>query len=437
MHAFRTIRTSAALGFAVLALQACNGDHGTASTRSDAKDTVAMWNAVAVQTVTDFNANSPPPGLSPIDDSRIYAMAFTAMHDALNAIDRRYRPYLSDLSAADADPDAAVAQSVHDVMVDQVPAEQAFLDDQLDATLAAIPAGDAKNKGIALGHQTAAAILAERAADGWANAQGPYFPPSDDPGVYRATPPFDGPPFNGFAAYVYGGEIKPWVLQSSSQFRAPPDYAVTDPLYTTDYDEVKMLGCDACPARSDEQTQIANFWLENSTGGWDRIAATIAQARGLDGWQQARLYALLELAIADGYTTSLESKYFYRFWRPITAIQRGDDDGNPGTAGDPTWQSLHPAPPIPDYPSAHAMAGGVAQAVLSAFFGTDEISFDTTSASLPGITRSYTSLTQAARENADSRVYVGFHFRHATDVGIAQGQSVGSYVYGAALNEVP
>lgn len=407
-------------------LYGCGGNNDAKPLDTQA---VMAWNAIATQAVAEFGATDPMGGLAPMQDSRVYAMAFSAMHDALNAIDRRYKPYLSDLSAPDASPDAAVAQSVHDVMVNQLPAEQTYLDGQLASSLAAIPTGDAKTKGIALGQQTAAAILAARANDGAATGAGPgYTPASSEPGVYQATQPI------GNAFFVGWGQITPFVLSSATQFRSPPNYAVSDPQFAADFNEIKSLGRADSTARSADQTQIANFWAENCPDGWDRIAATVATAKKLNGWDQARLFATLELAEADSYIASLNDKYHYAFWRPLTALS-ASDSGNPAAVPDPSWQPLQVTPPIPDYPSAHAHAGGTAAAVLADFFGSDAIAFSTTSGSLPGVTRSYTSFSQAAKENADSRVYIGFHFRNATVVGLAQGQKVGDYDFNNTLGK--
>ena len=406
------------LGFMLTAealLGGCSGHSAPDATN------VAQWNGIATQAVLAFDAANPP-GLPPMVDSRIYAMAFSAVHDALNAIDRRYQPYLSDLSARGADPNAAVAQAVHDVMVNELPPEATFLNAQLIAALAAIPDGTAKQRGIDLGSRCAQAIIAARSNDGSANAQGPYSAPTD-PGVYQPTIPV------GVATFVNWGQVTPFVATSGMQFRAPPPYTVQSPAYTADYNEVKTLGAAVNSTRTADQSEIARFWLENSSLGWDRIAMNVAAARGLNGWDQARLYALLELAIADSYITSLESKYFYRFWRPITAIRQGDSDGNADTVGDASWAPFDfVTPPVPDYPSAHSSAGGAAHAVLDGFFGTDAVSFSLTSTSLPGVTRHYTSFTQAEAENAASRVYVGYHFRLATTVGITQGEEVGNLV---------
>jgi hypothetical protein len=268
-------------------------------------------------------------------------------------------------------------------------------------------------------------------------------------GDYRFTAPFDGPPFTfifpgtgGFAdASEWAATVTPFVVTSASQFRAPRPYgaasnaaAVLTPRYTADFNEISTLGCDGCAARTAEQTEIALFWVESSPDGWNRIARTRAAQRHLDANETARLFALLQMGEFDAYTTSLESKYFYRFWRPVTAVALAATDGNPATTSTAGWQVLaFPTPPVPDYPSAHSTAGGAAAAIMEAIMPGRGPAFATTSGSLAGVTRSFASVADAARENADSRVFVGYHFRHATDVGLAQGREVGDFIAAEAL----
>ena len=249
------------------------------------------------------------------------------------------------------------------------------------AALGAIPDGRAKTRGIEVGQAAAAAILALRAADG---ADTPLidtdYPQGTSPGEYRFTP---GTPF----AFAPGwGDVTPFVLRDSSQFRPGPPYAVTSRKYTADFNEVKRLGGDGVTtpsARTAEQTEIALFWVESSPLQWNRIARAVSADTRLDLWEQARLFGLLNMALADGYIGSFDTKYHYNYWRPVTAIQTADTDGNPNTSADPTWTPLVTTPPIPDYDSAHSVEGGAAAKVLKRFFGTDHISFETCSLTLP------------------------------------------------------
>jgi hypothetical protein len=213
-------------------------------------------------------------------------------------------------------------------------------------------------------------------------------------------------------------------------------YAINSSDYTKDFNEIKTLGAATGSTRTAEQTQIGLFWLENAPLGWNRIARNLAIQYHLDAWKTARLLALVQLAEADANIACFESKFFYNFWRPITAVRLAATDGNPNTAGDPAWDVLAPpTPPIPDYPSNHATNGGAAAEVLKDFFEKDNISFDATSNSLPGITRHYNSFSQATRDNSLSRIYVGYHFRNAVMKGEEQGRKIGKWVIAHTLQE--
>jgi hypothetical protein len=419
--------------------------------RTPRSDAVSAWNANAGKAAI---AACISPGDDPLHESRMYAMTHLAIHDALNAIDRRSRPYAFDATAKrEASPDAAVAAAAHDVLValvrqisDPFPpacvdAGVASVEADYTAALGGIPDGRHKARGIEVGRAAAAAILAMRAADG---SDTPLvvnnFPQGTAPGEYRFTP---GTPF----AFAPGwGGVTPFVLDDSSQFRPGPPYSVTSKRYAADLNEIKALGGDGVTtpsARTPEQTEIALFWVESSPLQWNRIARTVSA--GHDPWAQARLFALLNMALADGYVSSFETKYHYNYWRPVTAIRAADTDGNPRTSADPTWTPLVTTPPIPDYDSAHAVQGGAASTVLKRFFGTDRIGFTTCSLTLPAgetctdpwpVTRSYASFSEAATENGISRILVGFHFRKAVEEGIEHGGSIGDLAVDRFLRPV-
>ena len=397
------------------------------------------WNASAGRAAL---AACISPGDDPLHESRMYAMMHVAIHDALNAIDRRARPYAFAVAAPGASADAAIAAAARDVLVAtiaQIPAPfpQACLDagiasaeaDYL-AALSLVPPGPSKTAGIALGQASAAAILARRVGDG---ADTPLldfnFPQGTSPGEWRFT---DLP----FAFAPGWGDVRPFVLQQANQFRPAAPYPVRSHPYTLDFEEVKALGGDGVntpSARTADQTQIALFWLESSPLMWNRIARDISTSRGLDLWESARLFALLNLAMADGYIASWRAKYDFLFWRPVTAIRTADTDGNRNTTAEPTWTPLQPTYPIPDHDSAHSVEGGAAAEALKRFFGTDEISFSACSLTLPPgsrctdavpVLRSFDSFSEAATENGDSRVLVGIHFRHASEEGIQHGRKI-------------
>ena len=387
------------------------------------------------------------PANNPLHESHMYAMMHIAIHDALNAIDRRSRPYvLKHVHARGASPRAAVAAAARGVLVpllrelpppfsdcvtgakvvEGVKAEYA-------AAIGAIPSGPAKRRGLAVGRAAAAAILAARTADG---SDTPLFdtayPQGTQPGEYRFTPGSD------FAFAPGWSDVTPFVLNAASQFRPGPPYAVTSKRYAKDFREVKRLGGDGVTtpsARTADQTQVALFWLESSPLRWNRIARTVATRKGLDLWENARLFGLLNMALADGYVATFDTKYkAYNYWRPVTAIRMANTDGNPRTMADPTWTPLVTTPAVPDYDSGHSVEGGAAAQVLKQFFGTDQISFQDCGVTLPAgstcsdpspVLRSYTSFSQAAAENAYSRILIGFHFRKSVEEGTEYGRKIG------------
>ena len=400
--------------------------------------TFVFTQPVQADMVTDWNVVATTAAAAPIKNgvvqTRIYAMVHAAVHDALNAIDRRYYPYVLDILVdPEASPEAAVATAAHAVLMHDLPYSQhAFLDAQYATSLAGIPDGPAKLAGVAIGQAAAAVIIAVRITDG-ADAIASYTPGSG-PGEWIPTPP-------GFLpAFLPGwGEVTPFMLRSSAQFRLkPPAYFnLTSQAYTADYNEVKQIGEVNSPLRTAEQSAIAQFWYEPSAQGWNRIARFVSAQRGLKLWDNARLFALVNFALADAYIAHSDTKYFYTFWRPVTAIRAGDTDGNPNTEADPAWTSFLVTPNFPDYPSGHSTAGAAAAIVLAHFFGNDQIpSTSTSGPPFPSITRSFTSFSQAAQENADSRVFAGVHFRSACRDGVRLGRQVGHFVFTHALKAV-
>ncbi len=322
-----------------------------------------------------------------------------------------------------------MAAAAHDVLAAQPPTQQSNLDAAYAASLASISDGAPKTNGIAIGQAAAAAILAFRSADG-STALMPYTT-GTGPGAYQLTPPNFAP-----AVLPAWGNVTPFTLTSGAQFRpAPPKlFELTGARYTKDYNEVKTIGELNSATRTAEQSEIARFWYEGSPTGWNRIARVVAAEQGLDPWQNARLFGLLNFAMADGFIAGFDTKYFYNFWRPITAIRAGATDDNSATVADPEWAAFPVTPAAPDYTSTHSVLGAAAAEVLARYFGTDAISFTTTSgAPFPGMTRSFTSFSQAAQENADSRVYAGIHFRTACRHGLLQGAQVGRYAFKHAL----
>lgn len=392
----------------------CGVSHGSFA------DVVTAWNLA----MTNYAAPLSPVPLAPFVETRVYAMVHIAQFDAITEA-RGYHTHKW-RHAGPGSPDAAGAQAAHDVLVHEFSAGAATFDALLASQLAAIPDGPDKISGIMIGADSAAAMLAARANDGSATANGPYIP-GTEPGDYQPTPPFDGPPFNGYVDAVNWGKVTPFTMKSASQFRPPPPYRVTDLNYTFDFNEIKALGSMTSVGRGPDQTHLAIFWSESGGLGWNRIARNLSADHSLDLNTNARLFAALNAALADGYISSFDAKFAYNFWRPVTAIRRADTDGNGLTTADATWtELLFPTPPVPDYPSAHAIVGTAAATVLISIFG-DENHFIATSTALPG-SREFTRISDAAKENAISRMMGGIHFRLACETGYAQGSDLGGWI---------
>lgn len=407
-------------------------------------DAVTDWNATAGAVAPRFGG--------PQQQSRAMAIVQISVHDALNSIDPRYHSYaIVSPASAGASPDAAVAAAARGTLLgllDKVADSPlkteaiATVNNAYSAAIAAIPDGSAKNQGIATGMGAAGAILALRESDGSATPHLPYtLAPA--PGVYQPTP---NPEFPAAITPSFAGWalVTPFALDSASQFRAAPGkiFDLTSRIYAREYNEVKQVG-DARVrgvAPDSEQSDIARFWPGGGSN-WNLTARGIVDGLGLDLWQHARLFALMNIAEADGLIANQESKYTYNFWRPVTAI-RWADDGNPHTASDAGWRPFLVTPPYPDYPCALPTGTGANTAVLRRFFGTDEVAFSRTFnaaavplppplAALPpkAITRQFDSLSEASSEAVDARVFAGIHFRSGCRAGVRMGTEVGSFVF--------
>ena len=381
---------------------------------SRAAGEVTRWNQVA----TDAMAAAQ---MDPLTESRILAILHTSVHDAVNAVAPRYRPYRFAGRAPGASAEAAVHAAAHAVLVALMPQARATFDVARHEGLARAGSGDAVTRGLAAGETAARENLAARTAD---NADRPTpYQPGTTPGAYRPTPPDFTPAF-----LTHWGQVTPFVLRDAAQFRPSPPPAVGSGAALRDLREVQAIGGATSSLRTAEGTEIARFWYENSTQGWNRIAREVAAAERLDAGQTARLLALVNLAMADGFIGGFEAKYHYNYWRPATAIRE---------AGETDWLSVLPTPPVPDYPSTHTVLGAAAATVLERFFDTDFVSFSMTSgAPYAGITRRFYCFTQAARENGASRVLAGIHFATAVRAGYTQGEQIGAWVFEHALQPV-
>jgi VCPO second helical-bundle domain len=354
--------------------------------------------------------------------SRVLAIMHAAQHDAVNGAEPRYESYASSLSDRKADAEAAAAAAAHRVLVSFFPANQASLDAALVESLASVPDGPAESAGVALGQAVGQLLLDFRANDGF-DVPDP-FAPMPGPGVWEPTPPAFAPMLE-----AQFQNVSPFSLRDRSQFLPGPPPDLTSATYARDFGEVKGLGQDTSPLRTADQTELAHFWAEGSPIGWSRVGSIVSSRRDYDLHQTARLLALLNMAMADGFVAGWYQKRYFAFWRPVTAIRKAGTDGNPETSPDPTWLPLRPTPALPDYPSTHSLLGGAAAEILRRFTGEDHFRFCMTSTtSVPASTeRCWESFTEAELENANSRVVVGFHFRFACTTGVEVGRKVGRF----------
>jgi hypothetical protein len=379
---------------------------------------VVHWNSLAEQAFT------PSQGTNPMAQSRTFSILHASIHDALNAIDRRYEPYTPGLPKAPrASPEAAVAAAAREVLVQLLPDQAALVEEAYVQALAAVRNGPAKTAGLATGQAAAWATLNRRRTDGADGAAQPPYVPRTGAGEYQFTAPF------GFAAQPGWGRVVPFAITLGEHVLEGP-LPLPGQHYARDLEEVREVGHVASRTRTPEQTEIAKFWYEDSPLGWNRIANAVVRERRLDAWEAARAFALVHFAMADGFIAGFGEKYEHRFWRPVTAIHSAAVDGNSATEPDASWQPLLVTPPVPDYPSTHTVLGWAAAEVLIDLFG-DRVRYSLTSLTLPGVTRHYRGFSRAAEENGLSRLYAGIHFRHAIDEGRRQGRSIGKAVSNA------
>ncbi len=385
-----------------------------------AAEVVVDWNNVALNAIRT-DRTSPPKA------SRALAMVHVAVFDAVDGIVGGYTPYhVTDAAPVGASPEAAGVSAAHNVLVALYPAQQATFDAARATSLAAIPDGSAKTSGIGWGEAVAVEILALRSNDH-----------SGDVSAYEApvgaswwlpTPPAFAPPL-----LPNWPTVTPWALHHGSQLRPPAPPAPNSGEHTLAFEEVQLLGKSDSAVRTTEQTQIALFWADGSgtvtpPGHWNVIAQGLATEHQLSLLQRARLFALLNIATADAAIVSWDAKYAYSCWRPVTGIQHAGEDGNPATRPNPTWLPLISTPPFPAYTSGHSTFSAASSRVLASFFGGDAVSFSTTSDALPGVTRSFTSFSQAAEEAGQSRIYGGIHWQYDNQAGLRSGRDLGDLV---------
>jgi PAP2 superfamily protein len=388
---------------------------GVAALAPEPPAAVLDWNANASAAIVTVARQ--PPHVAVLS----FAMTQGAVYDAVNAIDGGHQPYLVSPAASGSESKAAAAAAAaHAVLVALFPAQAATLDGQLATSLASIPDGAAETSGVAIGEAAAAAMLTARAGDGRFGSS--IVTIGADAGEWRPTPPALA---QEPASWV--GRVKPFLLPRADLFRSDGPNALSSAAYAADFDEVKSLGALTSTTRTADQTDAAIFWQDNGAALWNRIFRGLIVERELDIVAAARLLAMGDLAAADGAISCWNDKYYWNFWRPITAIRDADGDGNPATDADPTWTPLFATPAFPDHPSGHGCVSGAIVHTLQAFFGTDKVAFRAFSNN-SNTTRSFDRLSLALREVIGARIWAGIHFRTADVQGAVMGNKVAHWL---------
>jgi hypothetical protein len=407
-----------ALALSAAALIALGGASASSAKQQSAgppDSYVTNWDAVGSQA---FSA----AGLTPAEGHVIFAYVAIAVYDSVMAIEGGHEPFAIDVDAPEgASAEAAVAATAHRILRHYLPAQAGILDPAYTASLSTIPNGQAKTDGIAVGEEVAALLIAQRAGDGF-RAPVFYTPPNPPiPGVWIPTAPT--PPIG-----TYLGLMRPFSLDSADRFRPGGPPALSSQKWARDYNEVKEIGSSTSTTRTAEQTLAARFWAE----------PPVQQARGsfrklvldheLDVADAARFMAMVSVTYADALIACFDAKYYYKFWRPITAIRAGDTDGNDATVGDPSWSTLLAATPNhPEYPSAHSCVTPAGGLVVARFLGTPRI--ELTVPSLTGLgDRHFSRARDLEYEVSNARIWGGIHYRSAVEDGVEIGKKTANQV---------
>jgi hypothetical protein len=373
-------------------------------------DVITDWDEKAVAIVTP---------LPPYTAQRIMGLVHAAMFDAVNSIDRRYRPYLVQLPAAPTtSKEAAAAAAAAAVLATIDPKTAGDMKVAIATYLASIPDEGAKSEGVKLGEAVAARVLEARANDG-ADAPDAYRPRTS-PGVYVPTP---------ITAASMWPNVKPFAMPTPSQFRPQPPISLTSKEWATDYNEIKDYGGKTSAKRSPQQTETARFWLMVGPQAYHPFVRQLATAKQMSVDDSARFMTLVALALNDALIAVFDAKYHYNFWRPFTSIRNGDIDDNPATDRDATWQPIDNTPMHPEYPCAHCILSGSVAGVVKAVLGTEDIpEIAMTSRTAPSVTHRWTNMAAFTEEVANARIWAGFHYRFSTRVGTDMGLQIGEYV---------
>ena len=376
-------------------------------------DVVTDWNVTANAIMTAENVGNNPR-------LRTLAMVHVAMSDAINSVQARYARVVATVPLVPgASSEAAASAAARQILNQLYPKQKEKIEAAHAASMKGIAEGPARSQGIALGEQVAAAVVADRANDG-TDAPDTYRP-SASPGVYVTTAP---PLFEQYA------RAKPWVIAKADQFRPGPPPQLSSATYARDYNEVKELGGTRSTARTADQTDAVKFWRNDNFGPtWQQAAGELAKAKELALPECARLFALLNMTLANNYILNWDAKFAYLMWRPVTAIRNGDKDGNDATERDPAWTSLNPTPLHPEYPSQAAINATVSAAILESVFGpVTEIPFTAIDVADSKRTRQFKSIADMAEEHKNVRVWGGVHFRTGLDVATDMGQKISAYM---------
>ncbi len=395
-----TLRTAIA-GLTLLA--------GTTLVRADV---ITDWTQTAIDVMKAVNVAGNPW-------TRSMAILHVSMSDSVNAVENRYTGFTPGIAAdPNASAEAAAAAAAREILMRQYPGQKARIDAAFATTLERVPDSPARAAGIALGEKVAASVFADRQNDD-TNVPDTYRPLTR-PGVWVPTTP---PLFSQYAT------ARPWGMKAANQFRPGPPPKLSSTLYARDYNETKEFGGLKSVKRTDAQSDAVRFWAQgNLFAAWYQAAAQISARRGLGLAENARLFALLSMGIANCYILDWDAKFHYQFWRPLTAIRNGDQDGNDATERDAGWLALNATPMHPEYPSQAGINAGTARSILESVFGAGPESFAVTDVADARLQRRFDSLVQMAEEHKEVRIWGGIHFRNSLEVGESMGRKLADHL---------